>query len=269
MLHHDPKLQALKDILLAHQPGIIGVSGGVDSAFLAAMAAFWTLDYHAVFLTGPHISPEDRKNAQKLVQEVGLCFTIREFSPLDIPEAAANSLERCYYCKTALVRALQATGYRGAEHVLEGSHLSDSQEYRPGRRALQEQGVISPLSQAQMVKEDIRRYARDLGLEQADQPSRPCLMTRFAYGYRMTECELHQVGKAEDSLRRIGLDLFRIRIHHPDHIVLHIHQSSKQTATGKGEAIVACMKHAGFPSFSLQFVQTLSGYFDRENAVTT
>jgi uncharacterized protein len=269
MMYHDPKLQALKDILLAHQPGIIGVSGGVDSAFLAAMASFWTLDYQAVFLAGPHISPEDRKNAQKLVQELGLCFTIREFSPLDIPEAAKNSLERCYYCKTALIRALQATGNTGAEQVLEGSHLSDSKDYRPGRRALQEQGVISPLIQAQIVKEDIRRFARDLGLEQADQPSRPCLMTRFAYGYKMTEYELHQVGKAEDSLRRIGLDLFRIRILHPEHIVLHIHQSSKQAAMGKGGKITECMKHAGFPRFSLQFVQRLSGYFDRENAVTT
>jgi uncharacterized protein len=269
MLVYDPKLQALKDILLVHQPGIIGVSGGVDSTFLAAVASFWKLDYQAVFLAGPHISPQDRKNAEKLVQELGLCFVIRKFSPLDIPGAAENSLERCYYCKTALIRTLQSTGHKGKEHVLEGSHLSDSKEFRPGSRAIQEQRVISPLAKAGMVKKDIRTYARALGLEQADQSSRPCLLTRFAYGYKMTECELHQVGKAEDSLRRIGLDLFRIRVRHPDHIVLHIHQSSKRTARGKGEEIAECMKNAGFRSFSLQFVQTLSGYFDRENSVSS
>jgi uncharacterized protein len=263
MLKNDSKLQALHAVLSAHQPGVIAVSGGVDSTFLAAAAQKWGLDYLAVFLAGPHISPQDRNEAVNSVRQSGLTYLIGDFSPLDVPGAADNGKKRCYHCKAAMIRAIQDQAGGGRNQIMDGSHLSDSMGYRPGRRALAEHGVRSPLSEAGMVKEDIRAYARYLGLQQADMPSRPCLMTRFAYGYPMNAMELYQVGRAEDDLRKTGLSLFRIRIPAQGLVLLHVHHSQKDMVSKKRTAIDKCMQQAGLPEFSLDLVQTLSGYFDQ------
>lgn len=265
MFDNDSKLQALRGILAAHQPGIIGVSGGVDSSFLAAAARLWGLDYQAVFLAGPHISPEDQRAARDFVRNLGLPYAIGDFSPLDIPRAAGNGQERCYHCKTSLIRALKGQGKTGREQVIDGSHLSDTTEYRPGHLALNEQGVMSPLADTGLVKQDIRAYARILGLEQADQPSRPCLMTRFAYGYQVTGQELKKVGQAEDELRKTGLSHFRIRILLDGSVVVHIHNSEKDIVWEKREEIDACMGRHGLFAHALQLVHNLSGFFDRQS----
>lgn len=263
MLMNDSKLQALHAVLSAHQPGVIAVSGGVDSTLLAAAAQKWGLDYLAVFLDGPQISPQDRNEAVKSVRQSGLSYLIGEFSPLDVPGAADNGKKRCYHCKAAMIRAIQEQAGGGRNQIMDGSHLSDSMGYRPGRRALAEHGVLSPLAEAGMGKEDIRAYARSLGLQQADTPSRPCLMTRFAYGYPINVLELSQVGRAEDDLRKTGLSLFRIRIPAQGRVLLHVHHSQKGMVRKKQKAIYRCMEHAGFSCFSLELVQSLSGYFDR------
>lgn len=265
MFGDDSKLETLREILTVHQPGIIAVSGGVDSSFLAAVSRLWRLEYQAVFLAGPHIPPGEQRTATDFVRNLGLPYTIGGFCPLDVPGAADNGQERCYHCKKALVRALKKQGKRGGEQIMDGSHLSDGQEYRPGRLALKEQGVMSPLADAGLVKEDIRYYARLLGLEQADEPSRPCLMTRFAYGYQVSSQELKKVGQAEDELRRLGLSHFRLRILADGKVVLHIHNREKDMVREKEEEIDACIRGHGIPAYTLEVVQTLSGFFDRQS----
>ncbi|MFP4033929.1 MAG: PP-loop superfamily ATP-utilizing enzyme [Desulfovermiculus sp.] len=265
MFGDDTKIEILREILTAHQPGIIAVSGGVDSSFLAAAARLWRLDCQAVFLAGPHLSPGEQRVAQDFVRNLGLPYSIGCFSPLDVPGAAGNEPTRCYHCKKALVSALKKQGKQGGEQIMEGSHLSDGKEYRPGRRALKEQGVISPLADAGLIKEDIRSYARILGLEQADEPSRPCLMTRFAYGYKVSGQELKKVGEAEDELRMMGLCHFRLRILSEGRVVLHIHHREKDMVRQKGAEIDGCIRRHGIPDYTLEVVQTLSGFFDRQS----
>ncbi|MFO7802835.1 MAG: hypothetical protein R6V55_11120 [Desulfovermiculus sp.] len=269
MVHMDVKLEALYRILSLHQPGIIAVSGGVDSSFLAAVAKTWGFDYQTVFLGGPHLSPREQEEAEDLIPNLGLPYVIGKFSPLEVPQAAANGHARCYHCKTALIQTLKKYAHPWRGQVLDGSHQEDATEYRPGRRALEEQGVVSPLAEAEMAKKDIRTQARALGLEQADQPSRPCLMTRFGYGYAMSARELLNVGRAEDELRRIGLNLFRIRFPARGGVLLHIHQSQEDWVRHRQPAITQCMEQAGFSSFSLELVPKLSGYFDQVSPTFT
>ncbi|WP_051564243.1 hypothetical protein [Desulfovermiculus halophilus] len=263
MLTMDAKLQTLRDTLIKLQPGIIGASGGVDSSFLAWFAGYWGLDYLAVFLEGPHLSPDEARAARNLLPGLPLSSAVASFSPLDVLEVRENPRDRCYHCKTALLARLRTLGRTGRETVVDGSHLSDRTEYRPGRRALREQGAVSPLAEAGILKEEIRAYARDMGLEQAEQPSRPCLMTRFAYGQMVTNRMLAQVGRAEDALRAMGLSHFRIRIVDQGRCLLHIHSSQRDAAFFQPESIHTIMEQAGFSSFGLECVDTLSGYFDR------
>jgi uncharacterized protein len=192
-----------------------------------------------------------------------LPWVIASFSPLEVGEVRENPRDRCYHCKTALLARLRIQGPTGRETIVDGSHLSDETEYRPGRLALREQGAVSPLAEAGIFKEEIRAYARAMGLEQADQPSRPCLMTRFAYGQMVTSRLLSQVGRAEDALRNLGLSHFRIRISNQGRCLLHIHSSQRDTAFFQRESIRTILEHAGFSNFGLECVDTLSGYFDR------
>lgn len=261
----DTKLEALHRVLSSHQPGIIAVSGGVDSSLLAALAKTWGFDYQSVFLGGPHLSPGEQEEAKDVIANLGLPYVIGEFSPLEVPQAAANGYARCYHCKTALIQTLKKYAHAWRGQVLDGSHLEDAAEFRPGRRALAEQGVISPLAEAKMAKEDIRTHARALGLEQAENPSRPCLMTRFAYGYAMSAQELVKVGRAEDELHRMGLNLFRIRFPAEGGVLLHIHQSQENWVLPRQAAIIQCMEQAGFSRFSMELIPKLSGYFDQGN----
>ena len=264
MVFEDANVQALYRIMSAHQPGIIGVSGGVDSSLLAWLAGHWELDYLAVFLDGTHLSPAERMDARDFLCSLSLPSAVGRFSPVDVPGAAGNPVDRCYHCKTAMTARLRAYGLGNRTQIVDGSHLSDQGEYRPGSRALREQGVISPLARAGLFKEDVCRYARTLGLQQADRPSSPCLMTRFAYGYKVTQRELQRIGEAEDRMRRIGLRYFRIRVPDGDSFLVHIHFSEKKRALGKQEQIHDCMNDHGLVPFYLEYVCTLSGFFDKQ-----
>jgi uncharacterized protein len=241
----------------------------VDSSFLAWFAGYWGLDYLAVFLEGPHLSPDEAGAARNLLPGLPLPSAIASFSPLEVATVRENPRDRCYHCKTALLSRLRTLGPTGRETIVDGSHLSDGSEYRPGRRALQEQGAVSPLAEAKILKEEIRAYARDMGLEQADQPSRPCLMTRFAYGQLVTSRMLIQVGHTEDALRTLGLSRFRIRILDQGRCLLHIHSSQRDTASFQRDSIRTILEHAGFSCFDLGYVDTLSGYFDRTSPGAT
>ena len=51
--------------------------------------------------------------------------------------------------------------------LADGSNLDDLDDYRPGRKALQELGIPSPFLEAALDKADIRRLACRLGLPES------------------------------------------------------------------------------------------------------
>ena len=96
--------------------------------------------------------------------------------------------------------------------MVEGSNVDDLGDYRPGRRALEELGIRSPLLEAGFTKADIRELSRQLNLPTWEKPSFACLYSRFAYGDLITTEKLHQVDAAEQALLDRGLRTVRVRI---------------------------------------------------------
>lgn len=104
-----------------------------------------------------------------------------------MPYFTANTINRCYFCKKALIETLlefaEKTGYNA---VLEGTNASEIKggENRPGYRAIQEAGekIYSPFVEFNVTKEEIREIAANLSLSAAGRPSAACLATRIAYG---------------------------------------------------------------------------------------
>ncbi|HEX9920308.1 MAG TPA: TIGR00268 family protein, partial [Candidatus Methylomirabilis sp.] len=124
-------------------------------------------------------------------------------------------------------------------------------------RAAQEKGARSPLQEAELTKAEIRTLSQRLGLPTWNKPAFACLSSRFPYGEDITRKKLTQVDQAEEFLRSLGLNQFRVR-HHQTIARLEIDPVDFERIL-KSEIryrIVAKLKELGFSYITLD----LQGY---------
>ena len=175
---------------------------------------------------------------------------------LDDPNYASNPTNRCYFCKSTLYSDLSRLAEeRGYGCVVDGANKDDEGDYRPGRKAAKELGVVSPLSEAGLDKAEVRELARHLGLPSWDKPALACLSSRFPYGQEITPEKLSQVAHAEEFLRREGFRQVRVR-HHGEIARLEVGPEEVERAFASRARISAELKEAGFLYVALD----LSGY---------
>src|SRR5882672_1953872 len=142
------KEQALRDALASLDSVIVAYSGGVDSAYLAYVAAR-TLGDRAVAVTAdsPSYPERHRRFAMQIARDFGLRHEIIQTHELDVPEYRANPSNRCYYCKRELYTHLSRIAAERDAVVVDGNNADDRGDYRPGRQAAREFGVRSPLDE--------------------------------------------------------------------------------------------------------------------------
>ncbi|MCC7240668.1 MAG: ATP-dependent sacrificial sulfur transferase LarE, partial [Acidobacteria bacterium] len=194
---------------------IVAFSGGIDSAFLAVTAAR-VLGPNALAVTAVSASyPEThRQLALRVAAEFQLRHEFIETSELARPEYRANPANRCYFCKDELFVHLAAMARaRGVAFVADGNNADDRGDYRPGRQAAREHGVVSPLDEADLGKDDVRELARRAGMSTWDEPASACLSSRIPYGTEVTDDKLRQIERAEAAVRALGFRIFRVRHH--------------------------------------------------------
>lgn len=194
---------------------IVAYSGGVDSAYLA-LAATRVLGSRALCVTAdsPSYPDRHRRLAIRIAQTCGLNHEIIRTEELSRPEYRANPANRCYYCKHELYTHLTAIARaRGVAAIADGSNADDRADYRPGRQAAREFGVISPLDRADLSKAEIRELSRRAGLPTWDEPASACLSSRIPYFSEVTEEKLRVIERAEAALRDLGFRVCRVRHH--------------------------------------------------------
>lgn len=255
-------------MLQQYDPGLIAVSGGLDSRFLAFCARRVSPNYRAVFFAGPHMTDDETADALAWLGCSGLIFHIVEQDPLLVPGVADNTRERCYLCKQALFAAANKLArIMGLAHVLDGTNASDLDKFRPGLKALQEQNVKSPLAEAGLTKDDIRSAARHLGLDNPDQPSRPCLLTRFEYGLSLDRKVIKRLNRAENMLRSLNLLRFRLRILGDSttkpRFLLQVDPLEKDKWLELEAKALAKLADLGFAPLEVSLETEVSGFFDR------
>jgi uncharacterized protein len=208
------KYQSLLDLIAARGSVAVAFSGGVDSSFLChAAAAALGNRAAAITLVSPMLPKSEIECALDIARRIGIEHILIEEGEID-EEVAANPRERCYFCKKIeFRRILQAAQERGIQAVLDGSNMDDLGDYRPGMKALEELGIVSPLREAGMTKADIRELSRSFNLPTWDKPAFACLASRIPYGERINREKLARIEGAEDALRAAGFRQFRVRSH--------------------------------------------------------
>lgn len=258
------KLACLRGRLAALDGCVVAFSGGVDSTFLLAEAVR-ALGGRALAVTarGPLYPARETEEAGELARRLGARHRWVEVDPFSVPGLEDNPSERCYFCKRLVFGTLLAVAREeGAEAVLDGSNADDLGQYRPGRRAVRELGVESPLEACGFTKGEIRDLSRRMGLPTWDKPPMACLATRFPYGTRLTYEVLRAVDRAEEALRGLGLEVVRLRCH-GDVARIEVGPDEIEWVAGPLRAAAArIVREAGFAYAALDLTGYRSGAMD-------
>jgi len=209
--------RALVRILSGHEGIVVAYSGGVDSAYLLAVAAE-VLGDRAVAATAvsPSLPADERAQAADVAAHLGVRHVEVATDEADRPAYRRNDGDRCFHCKSALFDMLEplAARFDGAV-IAVGTVIDDLGDHRPGQRAAAERGVTTPLADAGLSKADVRALSRRRGLPTWDKPAAACLASRVVYGLEVTPSRLSRIEQAETWLRqRLGAHAdLRVRDH--------------------------------------------------------
>ena len=193
----------------------VAFSGGVDSS-VVAKAAQDTLGVSAVAVTAvsASLASAELKSAREIADQIGIRHVEISTSELSNPAYTANAPDRCYHCKTELYSVLlNRLSSLEVNVIVNGANADDLGDFRPGHRAAEEHGVVSPLAECGISKTEVRQLARDWKLPVAEKPAAPCLSSRIAYGQAVTAERLRMIEAAETILRGLGLEEVRVRYH--------------------------------------------------------
>ena len=255
----DAKLNQLKHILADSQSVLVAFSAGVDSTFLLKVAHM-VLRERVIALTAssPTAPPGELQAAKDFTSSLGCRHIVLESHELANPSFAANPANRCFFCKDELYQICRRQADElGVRTIVDGTNLDDLGDHRPGLKAAMEWGIRHPLVEAQMTKDDIRRYSRELDLPTCDKPSSPCLSSRFPYGTAIDLERLKKIAACESFLKSLSFREFRVRYHGDlARIEVAPHEMNRLFEKPVRDAVVEKFKQVGFSYVSLD----LQGY---------
>ncbi len=254
------KYQLLRNKIKDLKKVTIAFSGGVDSSLLlmVALKELGKENVLAILADSPIRLRKNYQRAKQMLKDLELNYKIIKTDELANQSFRKNDKLRCYYCKYEMFKNIRRIAENeGMSNIIDGTNFDDVVvDYRPGLKALKEFEIISPLKEAGLSKEEIRKLSRDLDLPTWDQPSDTCLATRIAYGMEINSERLRKVREIEDFLAKYKLKEFRARMHDENSIRLEVQAEDVPIIINNRSDIYRKISEYGFNYVSLD----LKGY---------
>jgi uncharacterized protein len=254
------KLEVLRTELAAFGHVVVAFSGGADSAFVAHVATdvLGVSNVLCVTAVSASLAPEELADCTALASEWGLRWIAVETTELSDPAYAANGTDRCYHCKSSLLKAFEPLVAVESATVVLGVNVDDLADHRPGQTAAAERDARFPLVIAGFTKADVREASRRLGLRTWDKPAAACLASRVPHGTRVTLGTLTKVADAESALRVLGFRQLRVR-HYGELARVELEPSDLAAAVARRDEVVAAVQSAGYRYVTLDLEGFRSG----------
>ena len=259
------KYEKLQDILRDLKTVVVAFSGGVDSTFLLKAAVDTLGRENVIAVTGDSETypSSELLEAKELANHIGVTHLVIETSELAIPGYVENDRNRCYFCKSSLFdHLIPILKERGFNNVVYGVIADDLNEFRPGMRAAKEKGVLGPLQDANLFKEEIRELARQFDLPNWNKPSLACLSSRIAWGEKITMEKLNKVEKSEAFLKSLGIQQVRVRTHE-EIARIEVEKQDMQRVLDYHDQIAKSLQQFGYKYISLDLVGYHSGSMNK------
>ncbi|MHA1649933.1 MAG: ATP-dependent sacrificial sulfur transferase LarE [Candidatus Helarchaeota archaeon] len=242
------KVQKVKK-LLQNKKVLVAFSGGVDSSVVTRLAKEYCSKVIAATIISELNPPSELEEAERVAHELNIEWRTIKIQELENPQFRANPPNRCYYCKKDIMSALKKLArHENVDIIIDGTNADDLSDFRPGQLALKEFNIVSPLAQADITKEEIRKLANFFGLSVHDKPAMACLASRIPYGEEITEKKLQMIAEAEKAIYElIHPKMVRVRYHgNGARIEVLPEERSKFFDIEKIEQIVKILKRLGF-----------------------
>ena len=244
---------------------VVALSGGVDSSVVAALAVR-ALGERALAVTAvsPALATGELDGAASVALTVGIRHEAIMTNELARAGYRANGSDRCYHCKSELYDNLAAIAQqRGYAAVLSGANADDLGDWRPGLIAAEEHGVLHPLVEFAVDKDQVRLLAAHLGVPNAKKVASPCLASRIPHGTPVHADTLAQIDRAEQALHGLGLGPLRGR-HYDELGRVELSENDLARRDLLEPAIVAAVTVAGYTSVEISATPFRSGSLTRQ-----
>lgn len=208
------KFHRLKSLLASMKNVVVAYSGGVDSAFLLKVAVdtLGAGQVRAILAISPTYPSREYNLALQTAEAIGATVEIIHTKEADDPRFLHNPVNRCYFCKHELfTKIAEMVTEKEIHNLVDGSNMDDLSDHRPGKKALLEKKVRSPLQEAELYKSEIRELSRQLHLPTYSKEALACLSSRFPYGETINLKKLRMVDEAENFLSDLGFNQIRAR----------------------------------------------------------
>jgi uncharacterized protein len=255
------KVQRCREILRGLQRVVVAFSAGADSTLLLSLAIESLGKDNVVAAMGvsPSLAERERLAGRDIARTLGAELVEIRTGEMDDPNYAANPADRCFHCKSDLFRRLEGLAeQRGLAAVVSGANADDTGDFRPGLQAGREMGVVHPLMEAGMTKDEVREASKAMGLPTWDKPAMACLASRVPYGQPITAEKLSRIERAEYVLKDLGFAQCRVRDH--DTIArIELPVEDLPRAIRQGDRIAAALKALGYTYVTLDLEGFRSG----------
>lgn len=210
------KIDHLHQLITNYQKLAITFSGGIDSTVLLHQAkkVLGIENVLAIVVNSELFQDKEYERAIKIAESFQVQVIGTEIEELAEPEIANNTPDSWYRSKQLLYGEVkQIAQTKGFLHVADGMIMNDLSDYRPGLRARDEAGILSPLQEAGFYKPEIRELAQQVGIPIWNKPASCSVVSRFPYYHSITLEKVERVIQAENFLQQMGFLINRVRCH--------------------------------------------------------